>query len=205
MNPKPVPPQNPDGSYSFAAGMAVDADGANGADKSGRAAYGPHGHPLDFLANAGTGRGNWWALACDEHGDPYVQGSDDPAPGYFVSTTSFQWKAFDDGQPIPRSNPARYLDSATEFFIVVPSHWRGLIPGVVLGCKAIVTDNQTGESQEGLVGDFGPRSHLGEASIAYAARFGLNPDPKTGGTERERFTYTFFPDVPAQNYELQPA
>jgi hypothetical protein len=204
-SPKPLPPQNPDGSYSFTAGMAVDADGANGADGSGRAAYGPPGtRPLDYLANAGSGRGNWWGVVMDSHGNPVVQGPQDPAPGYFISTTSYQRSVDGEGQPLPRTSVYRYLDSATEFFIVVPSHWRSLARGVVLGCKATITDTETDKSIDGLVGDFGPRSHLGEASIAYASEFGLNANPKTGGTEQERFLYTFWPDVPADGYELQP-
>lgn len=200
----PAPKPNDDGSYSFIAGMTVDADGANGADGSGRAAYGPRGtQPLDFLANAG-GPGNWWGVVTDRHGNPIVQGPDDPAPGYFISTTSYQRREDAEGNPMPLTSPHRYLDSAVERFIVVPSHWRSQLSGVVLGCRALVLDNQTGESLEGVVGDFGPRSHIGEASIAFAAAFGLNANPKTGGTDRPRFTYTFFPDVPADGYELQP-
>lgn len=194
-----LPTPNQDGSYSFKAAMTVDADGANGADGSGRAAYGPHGtNPLDYLANAGQ-PGNWWGIAVDGHGNPIVQGANDPAPGYYISTTSYERPEY------PKTNPSRYLDSATEFFIVVPSHWRREVPGVVLGCKAVVRDEETGTEIEGLVGDFGPRSHIGEASMAFASGFGLNPDPKSGGTEHARFTYTFFPDVPAGGYELKPA
>lgn len=196
--PKPLPNPNHDGGYSFIAGMSVDADGANGADRSARGAYGPRGtNPLDFLANAG-GPGNWWGVVTDIHGNPVVQGADDPAPGYYISTTSYQ------RSDRAKTDPSRYLDSATERFIVVPSHWRSIVPGVVLGCKAVVSDTETGEEIEGVVGDFGPRSHLGEASIAFAAAFNLNPNPKNGGTEVERFTYTFYPDVPAEGYELQP-
>jgi len=184
--------------------MSVDADGANGANGSGRAAYGPAGtKPLDYLANAG-GPGNWWGIVTDRNGNPIIQGPDDPAPGYYISTTSYQRSHDGEGNPLPKSAPYRYLDSATELFIVVPSHWRSAAPGVVLGCKATVTDNETGTTIEGVVGDFGPRSHLGEASMAYASAFGLNPNPKNGGTEEERFTYAFFPDVPAEGYELQP-
>lgn len=200
----PLPPENQDGSYSFKAGMSVDADGANGADGSGRAAYGPPGtKPLDYLANAG-GPGNWWGIVTDRNGDPVVQGMEDPAPGYYISTTSYQRRVDGEGKSLPKTSTYRYLDSATEFFIVVPSHWRSIVRGVVLGCRATITDTTTVNTIEAVVGDFGPRSHIGEASMACAAAFGLNPNPKNGGTEREKFIYTFYPDIPADGYELQP-
>ena len=194
----PLPPLNPDGSYTFVAGMTIDADGANGHDGSGRGAYGPPGtQPLDYLANAGH-EGNWWGIVT-VNGRPVVQHDGDPAPGYYVSTTSYQWEGF------AITDPARYLDSAIELFIVVPNHWRRLMPGIVLGCRATVHDSLTGREAECIVGDFGPRNHIGEGSIALAKFFGLNADPKRGGVQSERFTYTFYPGVSLDGYELQPA
>lgn len=195
---QPLPPVNADGSYTFVAGMTIDADGANGHDGSGRAAYGPPGtQPLDYLANAGH-EGNWWGIVT-VNGRPVVQHDGDPAPGYYVSTTSYQWEGF------AITDPARYLDSAIELFIVVPNHWRRLMPGIVLGCRATVHDSLTGREVVCIVGDFGPRNHIGEGSIALAKFFGLNADPKRGGVQSERFTYTFYPGVSLDGYELQPA
>jgi hypothetical protein len=195
---QPLPPLNYDGSYTFLAGMSIDADGANGHDGSGRGAYGPPGtQPLDYLANAGH-EGNWWGIVTVK-GRPVVQHAGDPAPGYYVSTTSYQRE----GRAL--TDPARYLDSATEMFIVIPSHWRMQAAGIVLGCRAVVHDSLTGREAECIVGDFGPRSHLGEGSIALAKFFGLNADPKRGGTEEQRFCYTFFPGSSVAGYELQPA
>jgi hypothetical protein len=193
-----LPPLNYDGSYTFLAGMTIDADGANGHDGSGRAAYGPPGtDPLDHLANAGH-EGNWWGIVTVA-GRPVVQHAGDPAPGYYISTTSYQRE----GMAI--TDPARYLDSACEMFIVLPNHWRMQAAGIVLGCRAVVHDSETGREIECIVGDFGPRSHLGEASIALAKAFGINADPKTGGVEEHRFCYTFFPGSSRTGYELQPA
>jgi Fungal chitosanase of glycosyl hydrolase group 75 len=195
---EPLPPLNSDGSYTFLAGMSIDADGANGADGSGRAAYGPPGtDPLDYLANAGH-EGNWWGIVT-VGGRPVIQHEGDPAPGYYVSTTSYQREG------LAITDPARYLDSATELFIVVPNHWRMLAAGIVLGCRAVVHDSETGREAECIVGDFGPRSHLGEGSIALAKWFGLNADPKRGGVEEHRFCYTFYPGSSLEGYELQPA
>jgi len=193
-----LPPLNYDGSYTFLAGMTIDADGANGHDGSGRGAYGPPGtDPLDHLANAGH-EGNWWGIVTVA-GRPVVQHAGNPAPGYYISTTSYQREG------LAITDPARYLDSATEMFIVLPSHWRMQAAGIVLGCRAVVHDSLTGREAECIVGDFGPRNHLGEGSIALAKFFGLNADPKTGGVEEHRFCYTFFPGSSRTGYELQPA
>lgn len=194
----PLPTQNKDGSYTFVAKMAIDADGANGHDGSGRAAYGPNGtNPLDYLANAGE-EGNWWGIVTQD-GVPVIQDSTDPAMGYYISTTSYQRKLFH------KIDPDRYLDSATENFIVVPSHWRMAIKGVVLGCKAEVKNLKTGKIVIGIVGDFGPRRKLGEASMAIAKALGVNPDPKKGGDENKIYQYTIYPDISIKGYELQPA
>ena len=48
--------------------------------------YHPRGSPpgLDHLINAGK-PGNWWGIATDQSGKPYVQGPEHPAPGFHVS------------------------------------------------------------------------------------------------------------------------
>src|SRR5215470_6261074 len=72
--------------FFFQAGMAIDADGAP-------TAYHPvHGRGLDNLANAGH-QGNWYGVVTDtgqKNGKPVVQGSQDPAPGFYVSPTALQ-------------------------------------------------------------------------------------------------------------------
>lgn len=197
--PLPIPEQADDNSYSFTAAMSCDGDGANGHDGSGRACYGPHGtNPLDFLANAGH-PGDWWGVVTNEHGEPVRQTDNDPAPGYYISNTSYERKEFG------KFNPDRYVDSATEFFIVVPKHWRRDIPGVVLGCKALVTDTRTGTAVDAVVADFGPSGHLGEASMAVCRALGLGDSPKNGGSESPHYRYQFWPDVAADGYQLQPA
>ncbi len=168
----------------------MDADGSP-------RAYGPGGKGLDFLANAGNARDGWWGIVTED-GEPVVQGPNDPAPGFYVSTTSYQRREFD------KSDPRRYVDSETEIFAVVPKHWRQAIPGVVLGCRVTITDTRSGAEVEGVVADFGPKGHVGEASIAAALALGLSGNPKNGGSESPHYRYTFWPDVPADGYELQP-
>jgi hypothetical protein len=204
----PLPQQNKDGSYTTSpAGMMIDADGANG-QTGGVPVYAPKGFtpaPLDFLANAG-GPGNWFGVVTDtgeNDGTPVKQAANDPAPGAYVSATSYRWPNR------LRINPMAYVDAASVPYIVLPSHWRAEAIGVVLGCKAIVEDTKTGKILEAAgVLDFGPRTKLGEASIACAKFFGVPSSPKDGGTSEKRFIYTFFPGIPAVidgvTYQLQP-
>ena len=204
-----LPPRNADGSYTTPpAGMQIDADGANG-QTGGVPVYAPKGYtpaPLDFLANAG-GPGDWYGVVTDtgdKTGKPIRQGDKDPAPGAYVSATSYRWPT------LARTDPKAYVDAASVPYIVLPGHWRAQAVGVVLGCKAIVTDTKTGKKLKAAgVLDFGPKTKLGEVSIACAKFFGVPSSPKDGGTDEKRFIYTFFPGVPAVikgvTYQLQPA
>lgn len=180
---------NDDGSVSFLGGMTIDADG-------GRTTYAPRGSglkALDYLENAGR-PGNWYGLVTDSQGNPVVAKS-----GYYVSPTTYERKQYS------VTNPQRYLDPDTEFFAVFPGPLRRLVKPIVLGCKVVIEDLKTGKSEVGVAGDAGPATHLGEASIAFAIFFGIDPSPKWGGTDDKRFRYTFWPGVAADGYELQPA
>lgn len=202
----PLPPRNADGSYRFTAGMAIDADGANG--QSSEPVYAPStykGKPLDYLANAG-GPGDWYGVVTDTgeaDGEPVMQGPHDPAPGAYVSATSYEHPGYD------RTDPRRYVDANAVPYIVIPSHWRQEARGVVLGCRATVENTVTGEVIEAGVLDLGPKHKCGEASIATARLFGVPASPKNGGTDQKIFRYTFYPGTPAEidgeQYELQPA
>ena len=204
----PLPQQNSDGSYTTSpAGMMIDADGANG-QTGGVPVYAPKGFtpaPLDFLANAG-GPGDWFGVVTDtgeDDGTPVKQKASGPAPGAFVSATSYRWPE------LARIDPLAYVDAASVPYIVLPSHWRQEAIGVVLGCKATVEDTKTGKilNAAGVL-DFGPRTKLGEASVACAKFFGVPSSAKDGGTSEKRFIYTFFPGIPAVingiTYQLQP-
>lgn len=196
-----LPEIQPDGSYiSPLAGMQVDGDGANG--QSSLPCYAPKGMPaLDALANAG-GPGDWYGVVTDSgksSGRPVIQKKGDPSPGSYVSATSYRFPGFG------RGDPRSYVDANAEVYIVLPGHWRAEAKGVVLGCRAVVTDRKTGHEIEAVVADFGPRSKLGEASIACCRAFGVPSSPRDGGSDEKRFTYHFFPGQAAPGYELQPA
>jgi hypothetical protein len=174
--------------------LTVDADGSP-------RAYGPEGtDPLDYLANAGY-PGNWWGVAThnqEPDGNPIEQGGDDPYPGYYVSTTAYIWSQF------PHSDPRRYLNSEKVVFIVAPMPVIKQTSGKCKGCRARMTDLHTKTFVDCVVGDIGPSDHLGEASMAAAAYFGINDDPKSGGSsDSKRWRYDIWPGIAAEGYVLQ--
>ena len=161
---------------AFKSGMTVDADGSP-------RAYHPNGRGLDALGNAGR-PGNWWGLATDRAGRPFVQGPDAPAPGYYVSTTALQ-----DGR-YAASDPRRYVDSEKVPFIAIPPQLRG--QGVQLGDLVAVRNERTGKTAFAVVADVGPRGKLGEGSIRLAEELGLSADPRRGGAG-SGISYVAFP------------
>jgi hypothetical protein len=188
INGIPIP-QAEDNSIQFMGELCVDADGSP-------RAYGPNGLGLDYLANAGH-EGNWWGIVTDSEGYPVLQGENDPAPGYYISTTSLQNKNY------PVTDARRYVDSEKVPFIVVPSPLARLCTGIVLGCKAEIVHTATGKRVSAVVADLGPATHLGEASIAAVRALGFNPDPKNGGSSVKDFRYTFWPGNAAPGFSLQ--
>lgn len=164
----------------FIAGATIDADGSP-------RAYHPLDRPgLDHLANAGH-PGNWWGIAT-RNGKPFVQTTGDPAPGFYVSTTSLQRPGF------KSSDPRRYIDSEITPFIVVPNQFRRIFKGIVLGCLAEI--EYKGRSVQCVIADTGPADHLGEMSIAAAKAVGIPANAKRGGVE-SGVLYKFWPGVAA--------
>lgn len=184
----------PDGSYIVKTGMMIDGDGSPHC-------YAPEGSGLvglDYLANGGR-PGDWWGLACDGEGNPYIQGKntpayDDSSKGFYVSTTSYVHRGF--GQ----NDPHCYLNAETELYVVVPSMFRRSVRGVVLGCKCVVEYN--GKEVEAVTGDIGP--DFGEASIAVAHALGIPGSPKSGGVQ-SGVVYRFYPGIAAAGYTLEAA
>src|SRR5581483_829003 len=160
----------------FECGMSINGDG------SPRAYHPDSKSGLDALANAGR-PGHWWGLACDEKGEPFVQGPNDPAPGFFVSTTSLQNPGYE------VNDPRRYIDSETVPFIVLPI---GLNHVPLLGAPARGINLRNGKTCSAIFADFGPRDKIGEGSIALAEALGIPSDPRTGGVP-DGIVYLVFP------------
>lgn len=163
--------------FFYESGMTVDADGAPNA-------YHPNNSGLDDLSNAGT-PGTWEGLAKDPNGEPYIQGPDDPYPGYYVSETALA----DRTKPV--SDPGRYVDASKIPFIVLPGGMAREL-GARPGDFAVVFNQRNGKSSYAIFGDVGPYDHLGEGSIALADNLGLRSDARNGGARRG-IVYLVFP------------
>jgi hypothetical protein len=187
--------QDDDGSVHWVGEMTIDADGCP-------RAYGPEGtEPLDYLANAGY-PGNWWGVVVDQSGQPAVQETGDdqkwPWPGYYISTTAYLVAGYG------KYDCRHYVDSEKVCFAVVPGNVRMSVEPKFLGCKTVITDRRSGMELECACCDVGPSSHLGEASMAAAKFFGLESNPKTGGSsDRSRWHYRMYPGVRSIDYPLQ--
>ena len=158
-----------DGSaFFYEAGLNIDADGAPHA-------YHPDGKSgLDYLGNAGR-PGNWWALVtynAKPSGRPIIQGAHDPAPGFYISTTSLEDPNY------KREDTRRYVNAEAINFIVLPGRL-GL--GAKLGDFAVVIHPETGVHAYAVYADVGPANKIGEASITSANALGIPSSPKSGG------------------------
>jgi hypothetical protein len=155
--------------FFYESGMTIDADGAPNA-------YHPDNSGLDDLANAGT-PGRWEGLAKDPDGEPYIQGQDDPFPGFYVSATALA----DRSKPV--NDPTRYVDASKIPFVVLPG---GLARQLKArpGDLAVVFNERNGKSSYAVFGDVGPYDRIGEGSIALAENLGIRSDARNGGARR---------------------
>jgi hypothetical protein len=182
--------------------LNCDGDGANG-QTGGIACYVPAGsglRSLDLLANAGQ-PGNWWGIVCDAGGNPFIQTSTDPAPGAYISSTSYENRFLPDGvTPRPANDPNRYLDAAGVPFIVVPGAFIRGVPGAVKGCKCEV--EYQGKVVSALVGDVGP--DFGEFSLYLCKQFDRGASCH-GTSISSGVTVRIWPGTPFPGYPLQPS
>lgn len=174
----------------FVAKAAIDADGAY-------RAYHPKGIGLDYLQNARSStNGAFVGVLTDSKGNPIVQGKNDPAPGYYISTTSYQHEKY------KVTDPRRYLDSETVPYVVIPKQF-AKVKGI-LGALCEVTNVKNGKSVLAIVGDYGPSAKIGEMSMACAAALGLGTNPKKGGGTSEKIIqYVVKLNVTLPGYEIK--
>ena len=157
----------------FRSGMTIDADGAPNA-------YSPDNTGLDDLSNAGM-PGHWDGIVTD-HGEPFVQGPDDPFPGFYISQTALvDWSK-------ERTDPARYVDASKIPYIVLPGELSRQF-GARLGDFAVVINIRRGIAANAIFADIGT---LGEGSIALADALGIWSNAREGGT-RGGILYVVYP------------
>src|SRR5438477_8683441 len=140
--------QDDSSAFFYESGLMIDADGAY------RAYHPDNTSGLDYLGNAGK-PGNWWALVTDNgkpNGNPVIQSDDDPAPGYYISTTSLEDPKKD------RTDPRRYVDSESINFFVLP----GKLGLAKLGDFGVVIRPKTNIYDYAIYADSGPANKLGE-------------------------------------------
>lgn len=183
--------QDEEGRVYFTADADIDADGANGQSLHPHTnarlfAYAPQDRGLDLLANAGYPHGAFRdILVCGSQDEPIKF----PPSGYYSRTAYFRAgrSPFD---------PDRYLDSCAVPYIVVENFIRRRAKGVVLGCKARVTNLRNQQTVECVVGDIGPLRSIGELSIAAADAIGIKSNPRSGGQSSD-VLYELWPGLPA--------
>ena len=151
----------------FKKGMAIDADGHP-------FAYHPDNTGLDDLVHAGY-PGNWWGIATDDAsagGTPVLQQAEDPAPGYYLTTTSLIDHRFS------YHDPRRYVDAAKVPYFVLPDRFK---ENIALGAIAWIHNQYNGRSCFAIFADVGP--DIGEGSMCLATRLGIDDNPRSGGVD----------------------
>jgi hypothetical protein len=102
----------------------------------------------------------------------------------------------------------KYMNADKDRYVVVPPQIRSMTAGVVMGCRATVTNKKTGKSYAGVVGDIGPDEKTGECAYCLAKL--LNPEiGYNSGDSDYIYLYELWPGQPATvdgfTYKLQPA
>ncbi len=183
-----------DGSLVFLGRMRVDADGAP------RAYHPQQRRGLDRLDNAGH-PGDWWAIAtdtrdregdpvCGASGRPVVQGAHDPAPGFYVSTTTMMDPKVEDCR-----RQRAYVDAGAISYVALPRKLATYDARHHAGSLAMVLNTKNQKRAGAVFADEAPPTGFGEGSIALARRLGLRADPRDGGTEVRDLLYVIFTDT----------
>lgn len=105
-------------------------------------------------------------------------------------------------------NGGKFLNADKDKYVVIPPQVRSMVPPVVMGCKARLTNLDTKVTHAAVTGDIGPEDKTGEAAICLAKL--LNPKVSaSSGDSRLIYFYELWPGVPAvvdgKTYKLEPA
>jgi hypothetical protein len=93
-------------------------------------------------------------------------------------------------------------------YVTVPPIIIRRVRGIVLGCRARITNLVNQLSCLCVVADIGPENKIGEISVAAAKAIGINPSPTSGGEADHIIQYELWPGIPAvigeTTFHLQP-
>ena len=105
-------------------------------------------------------------------------------------------------------NGGKYLNADVDKYIVIPPQIRSMVPPVVMGCKARLTNLKTKTAYNALVGDIGPSSKTGEAAYCLAKIVNDEIEHNVGDDDR-LYLYELWPGIPAvvdgKQYRLEAA
>lgn len=189
------------GRIFFRADADIDADGANG-QNGHQAAYKIDDSGSEYLANGGMRVENGKVVCAHSWARSVVILGPDNEPKVFpggVIASKTWYRHFD----APPDDPRAYVDAETIPYVVVPPLIVQSVEGVVRGCRARVTFQ--GKTIDCVVADLGPRTKIGELSIAAAKALGIPSSPRNGGREVADVEYELWPGIAAPGFVLQPA
>ena len=105
-------------------------------------------------------------------------------------------------------NGGKYLNADRDRYVVVPPQVRSMVPPVVMGCRARLTNLVTMETSAAVTGDIGPDDKTGEAAYCLAKIVNPKVTHNSGDSDRLYF-FELWPGVPAnvegKKYALEPA
>lgn len=105
-------------------------------------------------------------------------------------------------------NGGKFLNADKDKYIVIPPQVRKMVPPVVMGCQARMTNLATGQWRAAVTGEIGPDDKTGEAAYCLAKE--LNPKiSHNAGDSNRIYLYELWPGIPAvidgKTYKLEPA
>lgn len=161
--------------------MDVDVDGAP-------TAYGPPGFKTLDTPRDAHYRGRRWAPIVGymtQHGQPVVQGPNDPAPGYYVSQTTFE-----DGTRAEHDQ-RRYVDATRINYVVLGNQAKHR--GARIGDFVAVMSQRTGRCAFAIVGDSGnPSGDEGSLHLLQALGYPFH-DGRDEAVEESEIVIRFYP------------
>lgn len=148
----------------------------------------------------------------DEHEKAFVDDMDESVVFRANGRIDIDGSGPSHGDPCYQADTTLHLDgkplnSDVDKYIVLPPTIVKAVPGIMLGCQALVLNIKNGRQTHAVVGDIGPSRKLGELSAACALALGISPNPNIGGTDDFILNYTVWPGVAAvvdgKQYQLQ--